>query len=234
VAHLDGSRSDKKTRALATALSLFFRQSSGRPLAWCTASGRPGNLLVRTRAERFVGDVRVGLYLIPKMPRYRIDAEADPAIVLAGIAAWRVLEVATGGRRAVEDDVVILARIPPQPTSSVMMTTTLGGRVGSACATLAGAAKAVAKSAGVSRSSAFMTQSPSALKSPDGRDNIANGDSTRAKGHAGLRGATSLWLQRGEEFRYAADTLSGPARRNAADETKDRSKSTFDGLMPMA
>jgi hypothetical protein len=54
------------------------------------------------------------LDLVPERFHHRVDVEADPAIVLAGITPGRRLEIAAGRRRAIEDDVVILARIPPE------------------------------------------------------------------------------------------------------------------------
>ena len=54
------------------------------------------------------------LQLVPELSLDRRDVDADPAIVLTRISAWRRFEVATGRSRAVEDDVVLLARIPPQ------------------------------------------------------------------------------------------------------------------------
>jgi hypothetical protein len=56
----------------------------------------------------------VRLHLIPELHRHGVDVEADPAIVLAGIAAGRGLEVAPGRRRTVENDVVVLAWVPPR------------------------------------------------------------------------------------------------------------------------
>ena len=54
------------------------------------------------------------LHLIPELHRHGVDVEADPAVVLARIAAGRRLEVAPGRRGTVEDDLVILSGIPPK------------------------------------------------------------------------------------------------------------------------
>jgi hypothetical protein len=50
------------------------------------------------------------LQLSPELICHRRDVEADPAIVLA----QRRLEIAAGRRCAVEDNVVLLARIRPE------------------------------------------------------------------------------------------------------------------------
>ena len=72
------------------------------------------DVLVGPGAERLIRDIRVGLELVPELRLNRRDVETDPAIVLTRISAGRRFEIAAGRGRAVEHDVVLLARVPPQ------------------------------------------------------------------------------------------------------------------------
>ena len=70
------------------------------------------DLLVKAGTERLIGDIRVCVQFLPELGLNRRYVEADP-IILARIPARRGLEVSTRRGRAVEDDVVLLARVPP-------------------------------------------------------------------------------------------------------------------------
>jgi hypothetical protein len=99
----------EKIRAvpIGTTLAVFLRPSSG-------PTGIPPGYPRKRRRRTAYRDVRMGLQLAPELSLDRCDVDTDPAIVLTRISARRRFEVPTRRCCSVEDDVVLLARIPPQ------------------------------------------------------------------------------------------------------------------------
>src|SRR3990170_5518181 len=101
-------RSARKTERAAEGAPFHFAERG------CRLAVFRWDIFVGAGAERLIGNVRVGLQLVPKLSLDRRDVEADPAIILTRISPGRRLQVSTRRRGAIEDDVVLLAWIPPQ------------------------------------------------------------------------------------------------------------------------